>query len=347
MNTTVFFTTGKGITSTSASTIANFANEKRVAIEAALAKVHFYNVYKDMIGTNSSDKLVKTGYAEEKTKSLVDLANKSAQLCALNAWLREAVKAKEQLLKEADKAMPDIKSPVQPHSVQYPSRLSRVEYFHEILRIEVPSKPQGKTATEEEIIAEFTPAEYAEFIGCNSKSAVYGQLAHSEGALNKARKELHEACEEPYVVENTLIEHRVPTVSTEVVNSVFTEFQKKQRSYNAEYNAWKNRIKKAVLERQHQYDTELIAENEAYRKLMAEIDSKIEEKYQQDMAIAYAEEQEHDQKYDEWVTARTEYEQRILTFRKEEQERIASLKILIPDSLQAIFTELDNELRSK
>lgn len=346
MNTTVFFTTGRGITSTSASTIANFSNEKRAALEAVLEKCHFYDITRDLVGTNSTEKLVKKGYLESKTLSLLQIAEKSAQLCALNAWLREAVKAKEVLLKEVSVAYPEDPAPERPISPDAPVRMRREEYCKEF-EIELPKAPEHKIVSEDEIVAEFTPAEYAEYIGCNSKSAVFGQLAHADGELNEARKALHEAYEEEFCVTDTMIEHRIPTVSKEIVDKVFTQFQSKQRAYNAEYNAWKNRIKKTTLVRQHQYAKEYAEANAEYRKALNDLDKAIRDKYEAEKESYLKAVEEYDAARDKWLTDKAEYEQRILTFRKEEQERISALKILIPDSLQAIFTELDNELRSK
>ena len=93
----VFFAES-GLTSTAANFIANLAKESYKALEQKLASVVFYTTEISLLG--SSDKsLIRQG--NSTVSDIEDNLKTVAQLKSLIAWLREALKAKERMVKEA------------------------------------------------------------------------------------------------------------------------------------------------------------------------------------------------------------------------------------------------------
>ena len=88
----------QGLTSTSANFIANQAKNAYQQLEKELDNIRFYDKFMTLIGTNTKDVL------SDGVRSVGDINEKLdrvAKLKSLIAWCREGIRAKENLVKEA------------------------------------------------------------------------------------------------------------------------------------------------------------------------------------------------------------------------------------------------------
>lgn len=91
----VFFSE-KGVTSTSASHLADLAQETILGNEAKLKNMSFITTKVDIVGSLSeSGKTVSLGYDEKSLSEVKGLLEEIAEMNAFCAWMREAIKAKE------------------------------------------------------------------------------------------------------------------------------------------------------------------------------------------------------------------------------------------------------------
>lgn len=88
-----------GLTSTSANYICNLAKEYYKKFETTLAQIKFYDTTVSLIGT-SNDMIISTGINGESLKAISSMIKAIAECKSLIAWLREAIKAREELRKE-------------------------------------------------------------------------------------------------------------------------------------------------------------------------------------------------------------------------------------------------------
>ena len=99
----VFFanenTEGVRLTSTSANHIANLAKEYIQGVETQLNNISFFNVEIELVGSISGVNTLQVGETSEVLDSLQSLLEGVAQAKSLIAWLREGIKAKDNLMK--------------------------------------------------------------------------------------------------------------------------------------------------------------------------------------------------------------------------------------------------------
>lgn len=90
---------GVALTSTSANHIANLAKEYIQGVETQLNNICFFNVEVALVGSVGGANTIQTGESSEVLDSLQSLLEGVAQAKSLIAWLREGIKAKENLMK--------------------------------------------------------------------------------------------------------------------------------------------------------------------------------------------------------------------------------------------------------
>ena len=99
----VFFanenTEGVKLSSTSANHIANLAKEYIQGVETQLNNICFFNAEVALVGSVGGASTIQTGGTSEVLNDLQSLLEGVAQAKSLIAWLREAIKAKENLMK--------------------------------------------------------------------------------------------------------------------------------------------------------------------------------------------------------------------------------------------------------
>lgn len=229
----VFFSTdGQGLTSTSANHIANLAKEMIRGLEASLSSLSLYSTSVSLIGSDKSNLLAQGAGDSE----LIDVQRKLhaiAKAKSLIAWLREAIKAKERMLKEVESMSTDdyIKlKGLQP--LKFPTR--------------------GEALTEDDYYASLSLDERNRYYELETLSAVLGKAIHPDGAFANARDNLISRMSHPRDVKgdgrDTLIYSYIPTVDPQEVESLYFILQKQYREAQARLNAIKFECQKAVKE---------------------------------------------------------------------------------------------------
>ena len=90
---------GVALTSTSANHIANLAKEYIQGVETQLNNICFFNAEVALIGSVGAS-TIQTGVSSEVLDNLQSMLEGVAQTKSLIAWLREGIKAKENLMKD-------------------------------------------------------------------------------------------------------------------------------------------------------------------------------------------------------------------------------------------------------
>ena len=232
----VFF--GKhGITSTSANHLANIAKELIADNEAKLKNITFVTTTIDIVGTATPGKAISRGYTEEQLGEVRRLIEEIAAMHAFCAWVREAIKAKEEelnLVAEKDYALWEQEAGLEP--LESTSRRRRYN-----------------PVDEDDIISEMNIRERNEYYRLEAYAAAIGQYIHGEGALATAREALHTAVMKPYSTEgagaDTIIYAHTPSVEESKVDDVFFDLQKWHRENERELNRIKYAIKIKVRQR--------------------------------------------------------------------------------------------------
>lgn len=312
-----YFTTGRGVTSTSATMIANFAQEKKRAIMSQFHQISFINEERDIVGSNSDFKQTKVGLSPDKVTLLWEMADKAAQYDKLCAWLREAVKAKDAMLLEVRSRQFESKlvAPTRP-LISEAFTKAGLEY------------PENKTFTEEDVLAEFSIKELAEYYATNAASAVYGNLVHEDAPLNIERSAYYEAIAAPYTVDNNLVIKRSPSIPAEALENTFEKFQALQRKNNSKFNSYKARIKQRLHELQATSDNEYRLKRDAITREREALKSRLMSEHET-ASQAY---------YDALKQEQLDFNE----LQRQKEQRIADLKIVIPDELQDVYTELNS-----
>lgn len=229
----IFFSPdGEGLTSTSANHIANMAKEMIRNLDATLANMVFYSTEVSLIGSDKSN-VLRQGSTDRDVTSVADMLHRMARAKSLIAWLREAIKAKERLLKEAESLTLD-------------------EYAREH-GITLEKEPQQETAlTEDDYYASLSLDERNRYYELETLAAVIGEEIHPDGHFADARKDLDERNSKPHDVKgdgrDTLIYTYTPTVSGKIVEDTYFALQKQYREAQARLNSIKYDCRKAVLE---------------------------------------------------------------------------------------------------
>ena len=248
----IFFSKeGNGLTSTSANHIANLAKEMVREIETTLANLTLYSTSVALIGSDSVNILSEGDNAEALRDVRSDL-HTIARANSLIAWLREAIKAKERLLKETENMS--------------------VQEYRKMRGIEVPEAPKmGEVLTEDEYYASLSLDERNRYYSLEALASVLGKAVHPEGSFAEAREQLSERMKKPKSVEGTgrdaLIYTYAPTVEMKEADEVYFALQKEFREVQASLNAIKFECHKAVKESEVEVST---AYADAYAKYDSE-----------------------------------------------------------------------------
>ena len=252
--------------------------------------------------SSEESKQLRKGVDSDFLDSVAEKLKKIARLKSLIAWLREAIKAKETLKSETE----DM----------------HIKDIAERLGIKVPEEPEYKedaapVMTEEEYWASKNVKERNHYLELETECAVIGQAIHPDGWLARSRKRLFEVINKPNEISgggrDTLLHSYTPTVSVGQVEDTYFALQKKHRALQAELNKLKHECEMAIAADKRRNLTEqsnIIAEN---RRL-----------------------------HEEYVFQNREFYNKTDQFREKELERIAALKIVIPDSLKDVYNEISN-----
>lgn len=247
----IFFSpVGEGLTSTSANHIANLAKEMIRGVETSLASLVLYSTSVALIGTESSDELVK-GATDEELQAVNGKLRTVAKAKSLIAWLREAIKAKERMIKEAEALT--------------------LRDFAKMREIDLPKPPEKAPAlTEEEYYGSLTLDERNRYYETETLAAVLGKAIHPDGSFAAARDALDKRLQSPREVKgdgrDTLIYTFTPTVEYQAVDDLYFRLQKQYREAQATVNSFKYECQRAVKDSQVAADTKYADELADYNK---------------------------------------------------------------------------------
>jgi len=287
----IFFTPeGPGLTSTSANHVANLAKEMVRGLEASLASLTLYSTSVSLIGSPTADLLSQGASAEE----LTDVKRKLhaiAKAKSLIAWLREAIKAKERLIKKVESITDD-------------------EYVKLMGLDPIVYPERGDSLTEDEYYASLSLDERNRYYELETLAAVLGKAIHPEGSFAEAREKFNKRLCQPRDVKadgrDTLIYTYTPTVDSAEVEDLYFRLQKQYREVQASLNAMKFECQKAVKASEVAVST------------------------------AYADELKKANDYAERIRAE------MSVYIKKHTREIGNYRIVIPESLKAIFEEVSS-----
>ena len=234
-----------GLTSTSANHVANLAKEFISSSEKYLNSISFVNCDICLIG---SDK--------EQTYSLgvnnldnVEVILKDISNCkSLIAWLREAIKAKNKLIKNIED-----------------------ELFHTYCvnhNIELNEPKHPGYLTDEEYYDSLPIKERNEYYSLEAEAATLGQFIHPSGNLNKQRSILTEKMMNPIKTEgegqNTILYKYSPSMLPDEVDKTFFVLQNKHREIQARLNGMKHLCELAIQKDKLDKDNKYMQEYSEY-----------------------------------------------------------------------------------
>ena len=295
----IYFGTEEGMTSTSAQHVS------------AMANVMVQDIKQHIMGLRLWEKSIRViGDVECKVETvnntLPEIADGVKRICkanALIAWLREAVKEREQ----AQKYVQDMS----------------LDKWMELQGIEKPASPvppmmpkinfqDYKTILDTGL----TVKEYNRFVELNSALAVYGDMIHDKGLLTRQKSELARIMQNPTEVKESGRDTIITTYHVDVnvsvdIDNLYTQLQSEYRKLQAEKNGIEAKFSNLAMDYQtRKMDEWKAAKAQFDRDLMA-INSQL---------VGY------DTQMKEW--------------KKQRLEELAALKIIIPNDLQPLYKEL-------
>lgn len=248
-----------GLTATSANHIANMAKEFYRKLESEVNNFHAFNVDVKIIG---SDEVMRTvnGTSSEEFALIPEKLRKIAECKALIAYLREAIKERENVY----------------------DKVCKYEDTEARNKLEKPHPVRKLTA--EDVLATWTLGQLNKFYELEAKCATLGKYIHEGGMFNTKRQSYHETLQKPITVSgkgrDLLAEECKPTLSSKEIDDMFFKLQDEYRSTQAEFNGMKHTIDEAI-------EQDNVQELNRYKKAYAEYTAKLEE-------ITIAEEQYRD-----------------------------------------------------
>lgn len=237
----VFFKDGF-LTSTEAQNICNVANEVIARLAESINSVQFYNT--SITSIVSSDNEVCAGRGTTDIAWIQDAIIKIGKYNSLIAWLKEAIKNKEEAIGE-----------ISSMSLQ---EWSEFKYYPN------PMSPSRKASvTKEDVIRNLEAIELNKYFTLQSKAAAIGKFIHETGSISRAKIMLNRVVAEPNKISgagrDTVIYRYTPSVKVDDVDNMFLSLMSEHRNLNAQLNFIKA---KAVEEANKQN----IANEQEYQK---------------------------------------------------------------------------------
>ena len=258
METKSFFAEN-GLTSTSANYYCNMAKETARKIKNTLENVRFYSETVNVIGMPDGG-TVSNGITADKLDVIKSGLDCLSKLNAFTAFMREAIKEKERLYKEAsnwvdEKAEEDFRERMDAH------------------RLAEPDSP--KYITEEDVKKSWTVGEQEKYLSLEAEAAAYGKYIHEDGSISMARIDLMDKISNPRCVQvngrDTIFHNYEPTVSESDVDDFFFDLQAHYREVQAELNGMKKRIQDAIAAHKLKVDQEYRESYQAWSQKMKDL----------------------------------------------------------------------------
>lgn len=292
----VFFKDGF-LTSTEAQNICNVANEVIARLAESINSVQFYNT--SITSIVSSDNEVCAGRGTTDIAWIQDAIIKIGQYNSLIAWLKEAIKNKEEALEELSN--------------------THIQDWSEYKDYPTPKSPSRKaTVTKDDVIRNLGATELNKYFTLQSKAASIGKFIHEGGSVSEAKVMLGKVIAEPNKISgagrDTVVYKYTPSVNVDDVDNMFLslmfehrnlnaqlnfikakaieeantqnivneqEYQKARTAYSKEYNDWLNKIE----DLQSRFNQYIITEKEKISKLKINVPDSLMETYKSIKAL--------------------------------------------------------------
>jgi hypothetical protein len=266
MDKNLVFFAENGLTSTSANHIANMAKESIADLERNISSINFVTKSVSLIGTDA-EHVVKRGWSKDLLDTLPEKIKQITEMKSLCAWLREAIKARDNMLNDV-------------------RRMNIVKYREEIegQPYENPRPEHEDPITRDDVIAQMSIGDREKYYTLETRCAVLGKVIHESMPLSAARKDLADKIENSEAVtgngRDAIISRFTATISQDDVDKMFFALQAQYRSYQAELNKMKHEIEliltqdaidketkyKNALQAYNTYDNELVARMAEWQK---------------------------------------------------------------------------------
>lgn len=295
----IYFTTEEGMTSTSAQHVSAMANVMVQDIKQHIMGLRLYEKSIRVIGDVECK-------VEEVNNTLPEISEGVKRICkanALIAWLREAVKEREQAQKYvSDMSLDDwmkkqgIEKPVSPEPPQMP-RINFQDY---------------KTILDTGLSVK----EYNRFVELNSALAVYGEMIHEKGLLTRQKSELARIMQNPTEVKESGRDTIITTYKVDVnisadIDNLYTELQSEYRKLQAEKNGIEAKFSNLAMDYQTRKNDEWKAAKAQYDRDLQKVNSEL-----------------------------VGIQMQMKEWKKQRLEELAALKIIIPDALKPLYKDL-------
>ena len=289
----------EGMTSTSAQHVSAMANVMVQDVKQHLMGLRLYEKSIRVIGDVECK-------VEEVNNTLPEISEGVKQICkanALIAWLREAVKEREQAQQyiqdmTLDKWMElqDIEKPASP----VPPMMPKINF------------QDYKTILDTGL----TVKEYNRFVELNSALAVYGEMIHDKGLLTRQKNELARILQNPTEVKESGRDTIITTYKVDVnvavdIDKLYTELQSEYRKLQAEKNGIEAKFSNLAMDYQTRKMEEWKAAKSQYDRDLTRVNSEL-------------------------VGIQTQMQE----WKKQRLEELAALKIIIPNDLKALYKSL-------
>ena len=246
----VFFSE-HGITSTSANYLANLAKEIIAQDKAELSAADFLTTHINIIGSGSAPMISSEGKDEDYVNDLNKKLLHCSAMHQFNAWMREAIKAKED-------------------EENYWQNYGIITWAKEVEGIEMPQCSITKKPTIEEVVGDMNIKEREEYFALEATASVFGQFIHEDGAINKARKRLHKGMAKPTWTEgngrDTIVYTNTASAKPELVDETFNKLQNYHRSIEQRLNSIKAKQKEELNKRITKWNQDRLSEQERIAK---------------------------------------------------------------------------------
>ena len=251
LNTDLIFFGNQGLTKTSASHIKDLASHALENAIASIEKMSFINEDISIIGSTEKH-ITQSGWNEELLNKLNGVLDYISRVKSLQAWLGEALKAKNDLERKLCQITFDDFLTFKNYTLNKPG---------------VPSE-----LTKQEWVNSLNVKERNRFLHLETLCAVYGKCIHPNGAFDIARKRLQKVVNQPTVVEgqgiNTIFHYYSPSITIGTIEEKYFELQAKHREYQAEFNALQHKfelVRDAQLHEDMTHYDELLNEYQSQR----------------------------------------------------------------------------------
>lgn len=236
-----------GLTTTSASHIADLAKEFIRSLEEQIDGISFTNCSIHLMGSNDYQPIT-IGSSIDDLKDIANKACRIAEAKSLIAWLREGIKARNNLFTELEEMS--------------------VRDYCSLLGREYPTAKDIPMYTEDDEIAKLSIKDRNRYFSMQTFASTFGKIVHPNGSLSTARKQLQNKISNPNLVKgdgrDSIIYSYSGSVPQETVDEEYFKLQASHRAYQAEFNKMAHEISERVLVQQNKDEAErmIILENQ-------------------------------------------------------------------------------------